>query len=438
LPQAFQKDFSNSMGRRRKPARKRFRVPRSWLMVGLLVVGGMMLLVAGPAARVVNATSSLPHEEWLAPDIPAMIQQQWREQTIRPGDNIIAALERLGVSTSEAYRIVQAAKPVYSLRNIRAGHTLRLVQRRGQTDLFYEIDREQRLHLYRRAAGWQAKIDPRDTHSRRLLAAGVIHDSLFESAARAGLDSRTTMNLVDIFSWDIDFARDMRDGDSFRVLYDEIYDDEGNLIGTKILAAEFTNRGTTFRAVLFKGSNGREEYFTPSGKSMRKAYLKAPVKFTRISSRFRLRRKHPILGFTRAHRGVDYAAPMGTPVHAIGDGWVRFVGWKGGYGRFVLIRHLNRAHATAYAHLSRFARGLHRGMRVRQGQVIGYVGMSGLATGPHLHFEFRVRGRAIDPLTVKSIPSRPVPSTDMAAFKRQSARLLSALADAPTRMLAWE
>ncbi|RMH61409.1 MAG: M23 family metallopeptidase [Zetaproteobacteria bacterium] len=294
------------------------------------------------------------------------------------------------------------------------------------------------MHLRKEHGAWHAALAERKTSSRRMLAAGVIHDSLFESAARAGLDSRTTMNLVDIFSWDIDFARDMRDGDSFRVLYDELYDDEGRLIATKILAAEFINQGQRFRAVLFTGPDGREEYFTPEGRSMRKAYLKAPVKFTRISSRFRLRRKHPILGFTRAHRGVDYAAPMGTPVHAIGDGRVRFVGWKGGYGRFVLIQHVNRAHSTAYAHLSRFARGLHRGMRVRQGQIIGYVGMSGLATGPHLHFEFRVRGRAIDPLTVKRVPSRPVPKSQMARFKQQSAPLLAALEAQPVTMLAWE
>ncbi|MDQ6995942.1 MAG: M23 family metallopeptidase, partial [Mariprofundus sp.] len=148
---------------------------------------------------------------------------------------------------------------------------------------------------------------------------------------------------------------------------------------------------------------------------------------SRISSRFTLRRKHPILGYTRAHRGVDYAAPRGTPVHAIGDGYIVFKGWKNGYGRFILIRHNNRQHSTAYAHMSRYARGVKKGQHVRQGQVIGYVGMSGLATGPHLHFEFRLRGRAVNPLTVKHPPASPVAKKEFDRFLQQTAPLLGQL-----------
>jgi len=243
------------------------------------------------------------------------------------------------------------------------------------------------------------------------------------------------MNLVDIFAWDIDFARDLRSGDSFRVLTEERYDTQGHPIGSVIMAAEFVNQGHTYRAIRYTFPDGRVGYYTPDGKNMRKTYLKAPVKYTRISSRFSLHRFHPILGYTRAHKGVDYAAPMGTPIHAVGDGRVLFAGWRGGYGRFVLIRHLNRRDSTGYGHMRRFAKGIHRGVRVHQGQVIGYVGMSGLATGPHVHFEFRINGRAVNPLTIKRTPAAPLPAAQMVRFRNISDRYLQAMA--PGRNLAW-
>ncbi|MDQ6967039.1 MAG: peptidoglycan DD-metalloendopeptidase family protein, partial [Mariprofundaceae bacterium] len=237
-------------------------------------------------------------------------------------------------------------------------------------------------------------------------------------------------------AWDIDFVRDLRNGDSFKVLAEDRFDAEGRLIGSMIIAAEFVNQGETFRAVRFTLSNGSSGYYTPAGKSMRKTYLKAPVKFSRISSRFQLRRKHPVLGFTRAHRGVDYAASSGTPIHAVGDGRIAFAGRKGGYGRFILIRHNNSSHSTAYGHLRAYAKGIRKGKRVRQGQLIGYVGMSGLATGPHLHFEFRVHGRAVNPLNIKRDPAEPVPASQMARFRNEVKQRMQAMSNATIR-LAW-
>ncbi len=448
MSQAFHKDFSASTGSgsrkragsRRKKGRRpspRINFPRSWLiwLTGALAV--VLLLAIGGNSGTVSARASIPHEEWLSPAAPDMMSEAIRKEAIRSGDTVITALERLGLPGKEAYRIIAAAKKTYDLKRIRAGHYLKTVQSHDALHLFYNIDSQTRLHMTRKQQQWQATIDQRNASSRRLFTRGIIHGSLFESAAAAGLDSRTTMNLVDIFAWDIDFARDMRNGDSFKVLYDEYFDDEGNPSGSTILAAEFINQGHRYQAVLFTKKDGSSEYYTPDGKSMRKAYLKAPVKFTRISSRFHLRRKHPILGFTRAHRGVDYAAPSGTPVRAIGDGRIRYIGWKGGYGRFIEIRHVNAAHSTAYAHLRSYAKGIHRGTKVRQGQVVGYVGMSGLATGPHLHFEFRVRGRAINPLTLKSVPSKPVPASEMTRFRQQSGALLARLEKTPV-LLAWE
>jgi len=448
LSQAFHRDFSASTGSRtgkriasrRKKVREpgpKFSFPRSWPIWLAGAIAIVLTVAVGGNSKTVSAKASIPHEEWLKPAPLDMSMASVRKEAIRSGDTVITALERLDIPSGEAYRIIAAAKKIYDLKHIRAGHYLKITQSHDTLHLFYNIDSQTRLHMTRRQQQWQAAIDQRNASSRRLFAHGIIHGSLFESAAAAGLDSRTTMNLVDIFAWDIDFARDMRNGDNFKVLYDEHFDDEGNPAGSTILAAEFINQGHRYQAVLFTRKDGSSEYYTPDGKSMRKAYLKAPVKFTRISSRFHLRRKHPILGFTRAHRGVDYAAPSGTPVHAIGDGHIRYIGWKGGYGRFIEIRHVNAAHSTAYAHLRSYAKGMHRGVKVHQGQVIGYVGMSGLATGPHLHFEFRVRGRAINPLTLKSIPSKPVPASEMVRFKQQSRTLLARLEQTPA-LLAWE
>jgi len=235
--------------------------------------------------------------------------------------------------------------------------------------------------------------------------------------------------LVDIFAWDIDFARELRRGDHFRIVYSSDENAEGQRIGSTILAATFVNQGRLYSAMRYTLKDGSTHYYSFDGKSLRKNYLKAPVKFSRISSRFSIARKHPVLGYTRAHKGVDYAAPKGTPIHALGDGRITFAGWKGGYGRLVSIRHTNRNHSTRYGHMSKFGAGIHRGVWVKQGQVIGYVGKSGLATGYHLHFEFRVRGRAINPLSVKHTAAKPVPASELKGFQQAVLRIKQRMKD---------
>lgn len=273
---------------------------------------------------------------------------------------------------------------------------------------------------------------------------GVIEHSLYRAGRRAGLSERLVMELAGIFAWDIDFILDIRKGDRFSVLCAQQYrqgsggsggeggggsggGSGGKGGGETILAAEFRNRDRVLRALRYVDAAGRADYFTPTGQAMRKAFIRAPVAFTRVSSSFDLRRRHPILNRIRAHRGVDYAAPVGAPVQATGDGVIEFIGRKGEYGRTILIRHADR-YQTLYAHLSRYARGLARGSRVRQGQRIGYVGQSGLATGPHLHYEFRVRGVHRDPLKV-SLPRAPgLDGQALADFRARTAPLLAALA----------
>ena len=416
-----------------KPNRRHVRVGAA---AAAALTLGLMALAGGKP--VVADTEPPTREEWLqAAAPPAPSAPERRVERVRAGDAAVSVLSRLGFPLAEITRMLAAARPAYDLRRIVAGHRFERVDAGQATDVFYDVDSRRLLRLREADGRWRAALLPRVATTRETVVSGEITDSLFAAAARAGLDERTTMNLVDIFAWDVDFVRDLRPHDSFRVLLSEQYDREGRLLGRVIEAAEFVNQGHVYRAIRYRLPDGRVEYYAPDGRSMRKTYLKAPVKFTRISSRFSLARKHPILGYTRAHRGVDYAAPTGTPIHAVGDGRVVFAGWKGGYGRFILIRHTNRMHATAYGHLSRIARGIRRGARVRQGQVIGYVGMSGLATGPHLHFEFRVRGRPVNPLTIKRTPARPVPASQMASFRTLAGQRLARMEQSPT-LLAWE
>ena len=218
-------------------------------------------------------------------------------------------------------------------------------------------------------------------------AAGVIDSSLFEAGQRVGLSDNLIMQMAEIFGWDVDFALDIRAGDRFALVFEEQFKDGEKIGEGPIIAAEFINLGRRIRAVRYVDPEGKTDYFSPDGRSMRKAFLRTPVNFARISSRFSFSRRHPILHKMRAHRGVDYAAPRGTAVKASGDGRVIFASRKGGYGRTIIIRH-GSAYTTLYAHLARFSKGVRPGKRVEQGQVIGYVGSTGLATGPHLHYEY--------------------------------------------------
>ena len=255
----------------------------------------------------------------------------------------------------------------------------------------------------------------------------VIESSLFAAGERAGMSSRTIMTLANqIFGFDIDFALDLRQGDTFGVLYEQKFQDGRYVSDGRILAAEFVNQGKTHRAVWFESKDGEVKgYFTPEGKGMRTAFLRAPLDFTRISSKFNSRRLHPVLGIVRAHKGTDYAAPTGTKVWAAGAGRVAFAGRKGGYGNVVIIDH-GKGVTTVYGHLSRFAKSLRTGRSVGQGDTIGYVGMTGLATGPHLHYEYRVNGVQRNPATLP-MPRTEVPSSYMAEFRAGSEVALARL-----------
>jgi murein DD-endopeptidase MepM/ murein hydrolase activator NlpD len=247
------------------------------------------------------------------------------------------------------------------------------------------------------------------------MKSGVINSSLFAATDSAGVPDNITTQIVDIFASDIDFHRDLHKGDRFTVVYESLHNDGEPAKAGRVLAVEFVNQGTSYQAVYFQADDGSSGYYAPDGKNLRKAFLRSPLEFSRISSGFSSARFHPVLQTWRAHKGVDYAAPTGTRVKATANGTVVFAGWQNGYGNVVILQHQGQ-YTTAYGHLSAFAKGLRKGQRVNQNDVIGYVGATGMATGPHLHYEFRVSGVQRDPLRVAMPAAIPIAARNMTAF----------------------
>ena len=274
--------------------------------------------------------------------------------------------------------------------------------------------------------GFKASVLPPQLEQRLFMRAGVIKTTLFEATDEAGLPDATASQLAEIFGGDIDFHRDLRKGDKFSVTYEVTYSNGEPVRNGRIQAAEFVNQGKAYRVVFFQTDSNHGDYFTPDGKSVRKAFLRSPVEFSRISSGFTSSRFHPILQKWRSHKGVDYAAPIGTRVKVTADGNVAFVGKQGGYGNVIMVNHQGR-YTTVYGHLSRFASGLRRGQHVEQGEIIGYVGMTGWATGPHLHYEFKIDGEQRDPLRVALPSATPIGASQKAAFEEATHRLTDRL-----------
>jgi murein DD-endopeptidase MepM/ murein hydrolase activator NlpD len=310
---------------------------------------------------------------------------------------------------------------------LKPGELLRFMHRGGElVGLERKLSDSETLKVTREAGGFSSNVLQNPLEIRTRTASATIHSSLFQAAADADLDDRVALELADIFQYDIDFVLDIQAEDRFTVVYEEVFQDGVLLRTGNILAAKFINEGREYRAVRYMDAQGRAEYFTPDGRSLRKSFIRTPVQFSRVSSTFNPSRRHPILNTIRAHRGVDYAAPIGTPVRAAGDGRVKFVGNQGGFGNVIELEHGSGV-TTVYGHLSRFASQLRRGQHVDLGQVIGYVGMTGLATGPHLHYEYRVRGVYKNPQTVPLPEAQPIPATESQRFLASTADLLNML-----------
>lgn len=357
----------------------------------------------------------------------------WEQVTVRPGDSFVAILKRLNVYKPSTWSKIRSAsgqrKYVRRLTNLRPGEKL-VAKVNNSGDLLglrYNLDLERQLNIKKTKAGFISIVETLPIERRVQTASGIVEGSLFLSAQRAGLTDKLTMNYAQIFAWDVDFALDIRPGDRFKVVYEELYRDGEKVKDGRILAAQFTSRSKDLTAVHYTLPDGKSNYYTPKGRSMRKAFSRNPVDFVRISSKFNLKRRHPVLNRIRAHKGVDYAARKGTPIKTVGNGKIAFKGWQRGYGQTVVVDH-GRGYKTLYAHMSRFGRGMKKGKRVTQGTVIGYVGKTGLATGNHLHYEFRVRGRHVNPLTVALPKAPPLPRRYMSDFKQRAAGYMTVLA----------
>lgn len=322
----------------------------------------------------------------------------------------------INVPGPEIMDIVKKAKPVFNLTRLKEDSVLKAFTIDGRLQkIEYKFGDYEFLLVERDPDGnMVAKKEELPHETREVVVSGTIENSLYEDALKAGADPQAVVALTDIFAWDIDFASDIHKGDTFRLLSEMLYVEGVPVKTGRLLGAEMENGGKRYSAIYYEGKNGNG-YYDEKGRSLKKTLLKSPLRFRRITSTFSRGRYHPILKKYRPHHGVDYGAPVGTPIESAGSGVVKKAGWNGGYGNYVEIRHSN-GYTTAYGHLSRIGKGIRSGSKVDQGQVIGFVGSTGLSSGPHLHYEVKVNGRLINPLSVKSLPGVPVPKKEMAQF----------------------
>lgn len=419
-----------------------------WFAVGLGIPLVGVALITGlstndpkpdiPETPVMTATDDTPPVLAEAPveiEVPLLAtpipepQPEFDTLTLKVGrgDTMEKLFRRNKLDVGHLMEIAQLDEARKRFRRIKPGDVFEVTHDDGQVlKLYSQLNLTSALQIEKQDAGFAASVIDRPIEIRRRQAFGVISTSLFESAAEAGLSDKIIMNVAGIFAWDVDFVLDIRGGDNYYVLYEEIWQDGEFVTDGEIIAAEFNNNGRQIQAIRFRDSENRSDYFTPEGNSVRKAFIRAPVDFTRISSNFNPRRRHPILNTIRAHRGVDYAAPRGTPIKASGDGKVIFRGTKSGYGKTVILQHGGNI-TTLYAHMSGFAAKARIGSRVRQGQTIGYVGATGLATANHLHYEYRLNGVHRNPRTVDLPDAEPIAEKYRERFFTEAAPILEEL-----------
>ena len=355
--------------------------------------------------------------------------------TIRSGDTLDQLFRKHQLDIGHLATIARLDEAGKQFRKIKPGDVFEITHDDGQVVSMYSaLNLTSALQVEREESGFTAKVIERPIEKRKRHAYGVIENSLYESAAAAGLSDKVIMNIAGIFAWDVDFVLDIRSGDNYYVQYEEIWQDGEFITDGEIVVAEFNNNGRSSQAIRFIDDSDRADYFSPDGHSVRKAFLRSPVDF-RVSSSFNPNRRHPVLKTVRPHRGVDYAAPRGTPIKAAGDGKVIYRGVKSGYGKVVILQHGGNI-TTLYAHMSSFAAKARLGSRVRQGQTVGFVGKTGLVTGVHLHYEYRLNGVHRNPRTVKLPQADPIASEYRQRFLATAAPLLEELEQFKNTQLA--
>jgi murein DD-endopeptidase MepM/ murein hydrolase activator NlpD len=405
-----------------------------WLIaLGALPLMGVIAAfgIAPPAVPEPVAVEQVVQQVAIAPVLAQPEETEdvyWREERIQRGDTVASVLARLQVNDPEAVDYLRTARNVRLLRQLIPGRSVRAATSdTGRlVSLRYVASDGTELSVVQSAQGFVTREQNAIGDRQLLMASGEISTSLFAATDDAGLSDAVAMQLPEIFSGEIDFHRDLRPGDRFSVVYEGYFRD-GEFVRTgRVLAAEFSNQGRSYRAVYFQDNDGRGGYYTPEGKNLRRTFLRSPLEFSRVSSGFSASRFHPVLQTWRAHKGVDYAAPVGTRIRATADGYVQFMGSQNGYGNVAILRHGN-GYSTLYGHMSGFRKGLAVGTQVHQGDVIGFVGMTGLATGPHLHYEFRINDKHQNPLKL-AVPQGPSITRELrASFEQASQPLVERL-----------
>lgn len=405
--------------------------PRRNMLIAMTLSSLILLGFSFPNEETVTATLVSEPISISIESKPAEIDDQntklqWRTEKVGNGDNLSTLYQRANLSAVDVYQISSSPKGK-SLSNLYPGESLRFG--RDESNELREVHYAKSLletHIFtRQGTGYTAEKRLREPEILLAYREGVIQDSLYLSGKRANLPDKLIMEMANIFGWDIDFVFDIRPGDSFSLLYEDRFIDGEKLSTGKIIAASFTNRKKTLNAVRYTGSNGTSDYFTPEGLSMRKTFLRTPLDIFRISSGFNLRRKHPIHKKIMAHRGVDYAAPRGTPVYAAGAGKVIEAGYSKANGNYVFLQH-GQTYVTKYLHLNK--KKVRKGQAVKQKQLIGTVGSTGYSTGPHLHYEFLVNGVHRNPRTVKLPQAKPIVTSEKIAFQAAITPILVELA----------
>lgn len=406
------------------------------LILAILIGLGLIITLVSSqdvSAKRINVPLNLSLESSSHSPLPEsdtdwpQLSNSWHSYKVKRGETLSALFSRANLSNNDLYSLIHSPDLTTNLARLMPGQQLHfLLDDNGKLKTTRFDHSMTKMSLFERQENGKfvENILQREPEKELRYSEGVIKDAFFNAGKDANLSQQTIMNLANIFGWDIDFTLDMRPGDSFKVLYYEELLDGSYYRDGDILAAEFTNQGTTYRAVRYTDKEGNTSYYSEDGRSMRKQFLRSPVDFARISSHFTTRRYHPVLHKFRSHKGTDYAARRGTPIKATGSGKVITAKVSRSYGKYVVLQHGSR-YTTLYAHMNGFAKGIRSGTKVRQGQIIGYVGSTGYATGPHLHYEFRVNGIHKNPVTVKLPAAEPIASKERERFEQYASNLLS-------------
>lgn len=411
------------------------KVKHHLLLASLIGLGLIITLVSSQnvSAKRINVPLDLSLESSPLSPLPEddtqwpQLTDNWHSYKVKRGETLSVLFSRAKLSNNDLYSLIHSPDLTTNLARLMPGQQLHfLLDDSGKLKTARFDHSMTKMSLFERQENGQfvENILQREPEKELRYSEGIIKDALFNAGKDANLSQQTIMNLANIFGWDIDFTLDMRPGDSFKVLYYEELLDGSYYRDGDILAAEFTNQGTTYRAVRYTDKDGNTDYYSEDGRSMRKQFLRSPMDFARISSHFTTRRYHPVLHKFRSHKGTDYAARRGTPIKATGSGKVISAKNSRSYGKYVVLQHGSR-YTTLYAHMNGFAKGIRSGAKVRQGQIIGYVGSTGLASGPHLHYEFRVNGIHKNPVTVKLPAAEPIAAKERERFEQYASNLLS-------------